>query len=209
MHATVESLQVLISQWGYPGLLVFVLLGNLGLPLPEESVLWVAGYLVWQGGFQLPLVLLVGIVSAVAGDSLGYWVGRRYGQPVVARYGYWARLTPPRLETMRRFVQHYGPVAVFLARFVIGFRVLAGPLAGSLGLSWRSFLLANVGGALVYVPLMVGMGYAVGIGLGGYVEPIWRAAARAQESVMLGAALLGLLYLGYRALQRRWKVDSV
>lgn len=209
MHATVESLQVLISQWGYPGLLVFVLLGNLGLPLPEESVLWVAGYLVWQGGFQLPLVLLVGIVSAVAGDSLGYWVGRRYGQPVVARYGYWARLTPPRLETMRRFVQHYGPVAVFLARFVIGFRVLAGPLAGSLGLSWRSFLLANVGGALVYVPLMVGMGYAVGIGLGGYVESIWRAAARAQQSVMLGAALLGLLYLGYRALQRRWKEDSV
>jgi len=126
--------KVLVSQWGYLGLLVFVLLGNLGLPVPEESVLSAAGYLVWQGGFQLPLVLRVGIVSVVAGDSLGYWVGRRYGQPVVARYGLWARLTPPRLETMRHFVQHYGPVAVFLARFVIGLRFLAGPLAGSLDL---------------------------------------------------------------------------
>jgi membrane protein DedA with SNARE-associated domain len=163
---------------------------------------------VWQGGFQLPLVLLVGIVSAVAGDCLGYWVGRRYGQPVVARYGLWARLTPPRLEAMRRFVKRYGPVAVFLARFVIGFRFLAGPLAGSLDLPWRSFLIANVLGALVYVPIMVGMGYAVGVGLGGYVEPIWRAAVKAQESLLLGAVLLGLLYLVYRALQRRWKVES-
>jgi membrane protein DedA with SNARE-associated domain len=209
VYSTVESLQGLVSQWGYPGLLVFVLLGNLGLPLPEESVLWVAGYLVWQGGFQLPLVLLVGIVSAVAGDSLGYWVGRRYGQPVVARYGLWARLTPPRLEMLHRFVQRYGPVAVFLARFIIGLRFLAGPLAGSLAMPWRAFLLANVGGALVYVPLMVGMGYAVGVGLGGYGEPLWHAAVKAQESLLLGAALLGLLYLGYRAWQRRWKVGSV
>ena len=208
MDATVESIQALVSQWGYLGILVFVLLGNLGLPVPEESVLWVAGYLVWQGGFQLPLVLLVGIVSAVAGDSLGYWVGRRYGQPVVVRYGLWARLTPPRLETMRRFVQRYGPFAVFLARFVIGLRFLAGPLAGSLDLPWRSFLIANVLGALVYVPIMVGMGYAMGVGLGGYVEPIWRAALHAQQSLLLGAALIGLLYLGFRALQRRWKAGS-
>jgi membrane protein DedA with SNARE-associated domain len=202
---TVESLQALVSQWGYLGLLGFVLLGNLGLPVPEESVLWVAGYLVWQGGFRLPLVLFVGIVSAVAGDSLGYWVGRRYGQPVVARYGLWARLTPPRLETMRRFVQRFGPVAVFLARFIIGLRFLAGPLAGSLDLPWRSFLLANVCGALVYVPRMVGMGYAVGVGLGGSVQPLWRAVVAAQQSLLLGAALLGMLYLGYRALQRRCK----
>jgi membrane protein DedA with SNARE-associated domain len=209
VHTTLESIQLLIGQWGYPGILIFVLLGNLGLPVPEESVLWVAGYLVWKGGFQLPLVLLVGIVSAVAGDSLGYWFGRRFGQPVVARYGLWARLTPPRVEIMRRFVQRYGPFGVFIARFVIGLRFLAGPLAGSLGLPWRSFLIANVLGALAYVPIMVGAGYAVGYGLDGYIETIWRAALKAEQSLLLGAALLGLLYLGYRALQRRWKEESV
>jgi hypothetical protein len=41
------------------------------------------------------------------------------------------------------------------------------------------------------------------------VEPIWRAAVNAQQSLLLGAVLLGLLYLGYRALQRRWTVGSV
>jgi membrane protein DedA with SNARE-associated domain len=209
VEVTVDTIQALVSQWGYLGILVFVLLGNFGLPIPEESVLWVAGYLVWQGGFQLPLVLLIGIVSAVAGDSLGYWVGRRYGQPIVARYGLWARLTPPRLATMRHFVERYGAVAVFLARFVIGLRFLVGPLAGSLDLPWRAFLTANVLGALVYVPIMVGMGYAVGVGLGGYGELIWRAVVKAQEFLLLGAAMLGVLYLGYRALQRRWNEGRV
>ena len=104
------------------------------------------------------------------------------------------------------FVGCLRAVAVFLARFVIGFRFLAGPLAGSLDLPWRAFLTANVLGALVlYVPIMVGMGYAVGVGLAGYVEPIWRAAVEAQQFLLLGAVLFGLLYLGYRALQRHWK----
>ena len=208
MHAIVENIQALVSQWGYLGILLFVVLGNVGLPIPEESVLWVAGYLVWQGGFQLPLVLLVGILSAMAGDSLGYWVGRRYGQRVVACYGLWGRLTPPRLETMRGFVQRYGPVAVFLARFVTGLRFLAGPLAGSLDLRWRSFLIANALGALTYVPLMIGMGYAMAVGAG-YVEPIWRTVTTAQQTLLLGAVLVGVLYLGYRALQRRWKEGNV
>ena len=208
MHAIVENIQALVSQWGYLGILLFVVLGNVGLPIPEESVLWVAGYLVWQGGFQLPLVLLVGILSAMAGDSLGYWVGRRYGQRVVARYGLWGRLTPPRLETMRGFVQRYGPVAVFLARFVTGLRFLAGPLAGSLDLRWRSFLIANALGALTYVPLMIGMGYAMAVGAG-YVEPIWRTVTTAQQTLLLGAVLVGVLYLGYRVFQRRWKEGNV
>jgi len=51
---------------------------------------------------------------------------------------------------------------------------------------------------------MVGMGYAVGVGLGDYVDPILRAVAKVEQSLLVGAVLLGLLYLGYRALQRRW-----
>ena len=67
----------LISHWGYLAIFLFVILGNLGLPAPEESILVLAGYLVWQGKLRLPLVLAVGILSAIAGDNLGYWIGRR------------------------------------------------------------------------------------------------------------------------------------
>jgi membrane protein DedA with SNARE-associated domain len=89
-----------------------------------------------------------------------------------------------------------------LARFVVGLRFLAGPLAGSLDLPWRSFLIANVLGALCYVPIMVGAGYAAGYGLGGYVEWIQQGILTAEQSLLMGMALFGLFFLGYRALQR-------
>ncbi|MFI5341669.1 MAG: DedA family protein [Candidatus Methylomirabilales bacterium] len=199
------SLKALIGQWGYLAIFVFVVIGNTGIPVPENSVLWVAGYLVWKGRLQLPLVLLVGIVAAVVGDNLGYWIGRRYGQPAVERYGHWARLTPPRLETMRRFVQRYGPFGVFIARFITGLRFMAGPMAGSMGLQPASFFIANVLGALCYVPIMVGAGYAVAYGFGRYVKRIQRGASKLEDLLLLGAILVGLLFLGYRALQRRRK----
>lgn len=197
------SVRALVSHWGYLAVFVFVGLGNIGVPVPEESVLWVAGYLVWKGRLQLPLVLLVGIVAAVAGDNLGYWLGRRYGRPAVERCGHWAHLPPPRLETMRRFVSRYGPFGVFIARFVAGLRFLAGPLAGSLGLLPLPFFLANVLGALCYVPLMVGAGYAVGYGFRRYVRGFLRAEKTLETVLLLGGILVGLLYLGYRALKRR------
>ncbi len=197
------SLKALIAHWGYLAIFLLVVLGNIGVPVPENSVLWTAGYLVWKGRLHLPLVLLVGIVAAVAGDNLGYWIGRRYGWPAVERYGQRARLTPQRLEKMRAFVQRYGPFGVFIARFVTGLRFMAGPLAGSMGLQPRSFLIANVLGAVCYVPIMVGAGYAVGYGLGRYVRGFARGASKVEQLLLVGGILAGLLVLGYRAVQRR------
>jgi membrane protein DedA with SNARE-associated domain len=195
------TLKGIVAHWGYGAIFALVVLGNIGVPVPENSVLWVAGYLVWKGRLQLPLVLLVGIVGAVVGDNLGYWIGRRYGQPAVERYGHWAHLTPSRLATMRRFVHRYGPFGVFIARFVTGLRFMAGPLAGSMGLPPVSFFVANVLGALCYVPIMVAAGYAVAYGFGRYVKRIQRGVSTIEYVLLLGGILLGLLVLGYRALQ--------
>lgn len=87
------DLRALVGSWGYPAIALVVLLGNLGVPIPEETILALAGYLVWRGELRLPIVLAAGIGSAVAGDNFGYWLGRRYGQEALARYGHWVRLT--------------------------------------------------------------------------------------------------------------------
>ena len=81
------DLAPLIAHWGYAAIFLFVVLGNLGLPVPEETILALSGYLVWRGELRLPLVLAVGILSAIAGDNLGYWIGRQYGRDAVERYG--------------------------------------------------------------------------------------------------------------------------
>jgi membrane-associated protein len=195
------DLRPLIEHWGYLAIFVFVILGNLGIPVPEESVLVLAGYLVWHGDLRLPLVLLVGILSAIAGDNLGYWVGRRYGQATVERYGRWVLLTPARLAASRRVVTQYGAVGVFAARFIAGLRFLAGPVAGSTGLAPLAFVTANTLGAMVYVPTMVAAGYGVAYGLGDYLHRFERIVGKVEHVALIGAILGTLAFLGWRALR--------
>ncbi len=195
------DLPQLIGHWGYVAIFVVVVLGNVGLPLPEETVLALAGYLVWRGELSLPLVLAVGVVSAVTGDNLGYWLGRRYGRTALPRYARWVLGHPERLQSMEAFVARRGPFAVFVARFIPGIRFMAGPLAGGLGLRFLPFLAANVLGALVYVPVAVGAGYAVGYGFGEYVERMRRVAGQVEYMVLTVALAIALGVLAWRLVQ--------
>ena len=189
----------LISDWGYLGIFVVVVLGNLGLPVPEETVLALAGYLVWSGRLQLVPVLLVGIGSAVAGDNLGYWLGRRYGRAPIERYARWL-LTPARVAAAEGFIRRYGALAVGAARFVGGTRFLAGPLAGAVGLPFRLFVTGNVLGAVLFVPYAVGLGYAIGYGLGPYLGHLQHTLQGIERAVLAGALIVLLaVVVGRRA----------
>ena len=99
---------------------------------------------------------------------------------------------------MQAFVARRGSVAVFVARFVPGLRFVAGPLAGALGLPVPAFLAANLLGAAVYVPVMVGLGYAVGYGLGGYLERLRRTVGSVEHGVLLLALARAAVVLAWR-----------
>ena len=202
------DLAQLIGHWGYAAIFVVVVLGNIGVPLPEETVLALAGYLVWRGDMRLSVVLVVGIISAVAGDNLGYWLGRRYGRTALPRYARWVLGHPERLASMEDFVARRGPFAVFAARFIPGVRFMAGPLAGGLGMRSGAFFAANVLGAVVYVPVAVAAGYAIGYGLGEYVERL-RWVMGQVERIVLAVVLLGALVLiGWRVVHALVKRES-
>ena len=195
------DLTELLGHWGYVALFVVVVLGNVGVPLPEETVLALAGYLVWRGDMRLPVVLVVGVVSAVAGDNLGYWLGRRYGRNALPRYARWVLGHPERLKSMEAFVERRGPSAVFVARFVPGIRFMAGPLAGGLGMRFLPFFAANVLGALVYVPVAVAGGYLVGYGLGKYVERLHKVAGQVEYLALIVVALAAVALIAWRIIQ--------
>lgn len=191
-----------VAHWGYLAVFVLVILGNAGVPVPEETVLLVAGFLVWSGQLRLDIVLAVGVISAVIGDNIGYWLGRRFGRGALERHAHWMLGHPERLGTMQRFVARRGATAVIVARFLPGLRFMAGPLAGALGLgAWR-FFIANVAGALVYVPIVVGAGWAVGYGLGEYLEPLRHAVGNIGHVALwtvIAAAVALLIWRAVRA----------
>ena len=184
-----SGLALLVEHWGYGAIFTVIVLGNVGLPVPEETVLTLAGYLIWRGDLRLWLVLIVGVASASAGDNVGYWLGRRLGGPALRRYGTRVWLSPAKVEATERFVRKHGALAVFVARFVPGLRFAAGPVAGITGLPAPVFLIANILGACCYVPVMVGIGYALGRGVGPRLEQA-RATTVAVEHVVLMAAIL-------------------
>src|SRR5712691_1860687 len=190
-----------ITDWGYAGIFLIVILGNIGLPVPEETVLAVAGYLVWSERLQLLPVLIVSLVSAVAGDNLGYWLGRRYGQAAVERYAR-GLLKPGHVVMAESFVSRYGALAVGVARFIGGFRFLAGPLAGALGLPFRSFLCGNLLGAVLFVPYAVGIGYAIGYGLGPYMAHVQHALGGISRVVLLLAIIVVVVLVAWRTIIR-------
>jgi membrane protein DedA with SNARE-associated domain len=187
-----EYLTLFVQHWGYAAVLASVLLGSIGLPVPEESILMMAGYLVWRGDLRLPLVVVIGIVGASLGDNLGYWVGRRYGASVLRRYAARSWLRPATLEASQRFLLTHGAPAIFVARFVPGLRFAAGPVSGIAGMPAASFFIANILGAICYVPIVVCIGYAIGRGAGPRLEHL-RAAGVAIEHIVLLAAIVGTL----------------
>jgi membrane protein DedA with SNARE-associated domain len=185
-------LTLFVQHWGYAAVFATVLLGSVGLPVPEETILMLAGYLVWRGDLSLWLVLAVGVVSASLGDNLGYWLGRRFGGNTLRRYGTRLWLAPATLEAGQRFLLTHGAPAIFIARFVPGLRFAAGPVSGISGIPASSFFIANILGAVCYVPLVVGLGYALGRGAGPRLERV-RAAGVRIEHIVLTAALVGTI----------------
>ncbi|HEY2523707.1 MAG TPA: DedA family protein [Candidatus Binataceae bacterium] len=182
------ELSDLLAAWGYLGIFVFVFIGNLGVPVPEESVLLTAGFLGSHGILDLEWVYAVAVASAVTGDCCGFIIGRTGGQRLLERLAARFALVRRRIAQLHLFFDQHGSKAVFMARFIAGARFLAGPMAGAAGMPFWRFLGWNVMGAFIWCSLMVTIGYLVG-------DEVWRAARFVHWGarwIALGALLIAL-----------------
>ncbi|MBZ5512831.1 MAG: DedA family protein [Acidobacteriia bacterium] len=163
MHWIVETARHYLQAYGYWAVLVALLGENAGLPLPGETILILASFLAYQGHhLQLPWVILIGICACTMGDNIGYWIGRRGGRPLLEKWKHFFRISDETIKAGEEFLQRRGSVAIFLARFIAGMRIVAGPLAGVLRMEWKRFLPANAAGAAAWVTVIAGAGYFFG-----------------------------------------------
>jgi membrane protein DedA with SNARE-associated domain len=163
MHWLGEHIQHFIIVWGYWAVIVALLGENAGIPLPGETVLIFASFLAYRHEhLQLQWVIVVGIVAATLGDNLGFYIGRRGGRPLLERWKRFFRIDDEDILAGEAFLDRRGSIAIFLARFIAGMRIVAGPLAGVLRMEWKRFLLANAAGAVVWVTTIALVGYAFG-----------------------------------------------
>ena len=177
----------LIEHYGY--LIVFfgVMLGTSGIPFPSAAVLLTAGVLVQQGHLHLRDAILFGILGAIIGNQIGYWIGHRAGRPLVLKWGRYVKLTPERLERVEGLFARHGGKAVFAARFFSISRLLEALVAGTSRMRWSTFLFYSALGGAVWATAVVLVGYFFGQSWGSAQH--WSERAPLLLVLLLGVAL--------------------
>ncbi len=133
-----------------------------GFFLPGDSLLVTAG--VFSAAGQLPLAPLLLLVSvcAIAGDQIGYWIGRKAGQALYRRED--SLIFKKRhLQRARDFYAAYGGKTVILARFIPIVRTFCPPVAGAAEMPYSRYLAYDVFGGFFWVGTMVLGGYLLGL----------------------------------------------
>jgi membrane protein DedA with SNARE-associated domain/putative flippase GtrA len=184
----------LIEHYGYLVILFGVMIESTGVPLPGETILLASGILVQRGTLDLGDVIFFGILGAVVGDQIGYWIGREGGRPFILRWGRYLFITPERLARAEAFFARHGGKAVFMARFFSGLRVFGALVAGISRMRWGTFILYNALGGAVWATAVVLLGYFLGSSLGLVERWLGRVSI-----LLIGLLVFAIvLYLTYR-----------
>jgi membrane protein DedA with SNARE-associated domain len=152
-------------------------LESMGIPSPGETALVAAAVLASQGKLEIWLVILIGVTSAIVGDNIGYWLGRRYGRSVFMAPGPFLHHRVHAVRYGDGFFKRHGAKAVFLGRWIALVRFATAWLAGINRMPIRRFFFWNAFG---------GITWGVTYGLVGYY------GGKAAAHVLAQAGLVGL-----------------
>jgi len=120
-----------------------------GFFLPGDSLLFTAGYLASQGFFNIYLLVPLMVVAAIAGDSVGYWTGKKVGPLLFTRPDSFL-FSQKRVQEAKLFFERYGALSIIIARFIPAVRTFTPIVAGVAGMEYKKFLTYNVVGGLIW-----------------------------------------------------------
>lgn len=158
-----EQMLTALLVYGYPALALTLLLGAIGLPLPDGIATTVAGSLAAQGRMDWLLAGTITVVASVLGDAIGYGLGRLLNREVLERQGHWFGYTPARRLRVQSLFDRWGGLAVFITRtFMSYLSSVASLLAGISHYRLSKFLAIALVGRLIWTAAYLGLGYGIG-----------------------------------------------
>jgi membrane protein DedA with SNARE-associated domain len=162
----------LIHQYGAWIVFALVFLESIVLPLPGETILVSAAILAGttQALGIIPLVLSA-VLGAILGSAIGFWIGNRYGYPLLLRYGSYIGLTEQRIKIAQYLFRRRGMVVVFIARFVAVLRSVVGFIAGANRMPLANFMIAKSTGAVAWALFYGLVAYYLGKGVEELARP--------------------------------------
>src|SRR5215510_12854930 len=197
------SLAPLLDNYGYLAVGGLILVEDFGVPAPGESILIAASVYAGTGRLNIVAVGVIAVLAAIAGDNIGYAIGRFGGHALVLRFGKYVFLTRERLDKAEKFFRRYGGEIVVVARFIEGLRQLNGIIAGIAEMPWPRFLAFNTLGAALWVGVWSAVGYLAG----DHIGAIYSTATRYSLYLLIALAVLFAAWV-VRAVWRRRRAPA-
>jgi membrane protein DedA with SNARE-associated domain len=151
-----------LAQFGYPALFWLLLLGIVGLPVPDETLLTFCGYLIYSGRLHPAWTYAAALCGSSCGITISYVLGARWGNVVIARFGKYVYATPQRVERTQRLFNRFGPLLLTTGYFIPGLRHFTAIVAGISRVPYLKFALFAYAGAAMWVALFLWLGYFFG-----------------------------------------------
>lgn len=148
-----------LGQFGYLGIILLLVLGGLGLPVPEEAPVILAAILSKRGIMFTPVAFAACVTGVLLGDFVVYFLGYFYGERVMNLSFARKFLTVERETQMKGYFHRHGIKILILGRFAVGFRTAAYLTAGILRIPPLKLLMTDLLAVSLSTPLMFGLGY--------------------------------------------------
>ena len=151
-----------ITKYVYFELFIALGLGIVGLPIPDETLMAFAGFLVYQGKLDYLVTIGVAFSGTSCGITIGYGLGRAFGHPSVRKYAAKMRMSADDIRTAERLYNKYGKVVLFFGYFLPAVRHLTAVFAGAALMPYRTFALFAYAGGFVWTAILVSLGFFLG-----------------------------------------------
>jgi membrane protein DedA with SNARE-associated domain len=176
-----------ITKYSYLEIFIALGLGIVGLPLPDETLMAYAGFLVFKGTLNYPYTITVAFMGTSCGITIGYLFGKTFGNRFIKRYASRIHLNSDDIKKAESFYNRYGKSALFIGYFIPGARHLTAIFAGASLMPYRTFALFAYTGGLLWTISLVSLGYFLGEN--------WRHVYMYSHRFIIPLALLSIIAL--------------
>ena len=158
----IDTLSLWLVNYGSVALFVLLCVGIIALPVPEETLMIIAGALMRHDKLNIPATITAAILGSLCGITVSYLLGRLAGDYLLSKYGKWIGLTPIRRKKVHDWFERFGKWALPIGYFIPGIRHFTGFIAGSTKLEIKHFMLYAYSGGILWVSVFLSLGYFTG-----------------------------------------------
>lgn len=186
MTLVLESLLAFLLIYKYTALFVIAFVAAFLLPLPASTTLVAASAFAFQGYLDFPAVFGAALLGNLAGDNLGYFLSRRYGEELLLSIGFKKILASPNFVALKNYARTNAAPLIFVSRFMTEIGPSVNILSGITAIPYKKYLFYEIAGEASYVLLYSSIGY--------YLGSKWESGVSFLTTASIFMTSLGLLF---------------